>query len=171
MAGKCVSNNGHTRQGFSLSNYPWPWWSSLPNSTNFNTPSHFVPKILVHKCISLGFGNPFVQTSARLSADGTCGKARVPSSTHFPAKWQAISVCFIASLSFWLCVRSIAELLSVDREIGIFLSKNWWSPRTIQRNCLVAYDSAIYSASQVEWATVRCLRDFQQTVDPPSWNK
>lgn len=56
-------------------------------TVNFNTPSHFVPKIKVHKCSKIGRGKDFVQMSARFCLEGTCRRTIVPSSIYCLIKW------------------------------------------------------------------------------------
>jgi len=136
----------------------------------FNTPSHFDPDIFEYKWSLTCLDIHFVHLSAKFSSQDTYIADTFSCSICSQGKWCAMSICFDRSLILGLYATSIAALLSQKRAVGVSSFNSSWVPRFNQGWCFVVIYGAIYSASQVEFATDRYFRHLRETVAFPTWD-
>jgi hypothetical protein len=85
-------------------------------------------------------------------------------------KWYLTSMCLVLEWSMWFLATLMALVLFHVRGTWEHSSQKSLSVYVIQSSCEQQLAAATYSTSVVDWATLDCLREDQETSeDPKNW--
>jgi hypothetical protein len=87
--------------------------------------------------------------------------------TIYLTKWYLVLIDLVAFTKVSFCMIAIVLSLSVYRVIGFCYVKPIWLRTLARANpSYTTILSAIYSATMLEWATIRCLAERHDTREP-----
>jgi hypothetical protein len=122
------------------------------------------------KWVKVVWSRGLVKILARLSCVGTWIKAIFPFSTLSLRKWYLTSMCFVLEWSTEFFASLMTLVLSHWSGTWVYSSLKSLMVYVIQRSWEQQLAAATYSASVVDWATLDCLREDQDTKeDPKNW--
>jgi hypothetical protein len=122
------------------------------------------------KHVKVAWSRGFVKISASWSCVGTWIKAIFPFSTLSLRKWCLTSMCLVLEWRTGFFATLIALVLSHWSGTSIYSSPKSLMVYVIQKSWEQQLAAATYSASVVDWATLDCLGEDQDTkVDPKNW--
>jgi hypothetical protein len=119
------------------------------------------------KRANVAWSNGFVSISASCFSVGTWISSMFPFSTLSLRKWYHTSMCFVLEWSTGCLETLMALVLSHMRGTREHSSPKSLSVYVIQRRCEQQLAAATYSAFVVNWATLECLREDQETSEEP----
>jgi hypothetical protein len=122
------------------------------------------------KRVKVAWSRGLVKISASWSCVGTWIKAIFPFSTLSLRKWYLTSMCLILEWSTGFFATLMALVLSHWSGKWVYSSPKSLMVYVIQRSWEQKLAAATYSTSVVDWATLECLREDQDTKkDPINW--
>jgi hypothetical protein len=139
----------------------------LPHTQLKKSNKHQAPP---RKRVKLAWSRGLVKISASWSCVGTWIKAIFPFSMLSLRKWYLTSTCLVLEWSTELFATLMALVLSHWSGTWVYSSQKSLMVYVIQRSWEQRLVAATYSASVVDWATLDCLREDQDTKeDPKNW--
>jgi hypothetical protein len=139
------------------------------------TPTHPTQEIKhtpssPHKRVKLVWSRGLVKILASWSCVGTWIKVIFPFSTLSLRKWYLTSMCLVLEWSTGFFATLMALVLSHWSGTWVYSSPKSLMVYVIQRSWEQQLAAATYSASVVDWATLDCLREDEDTKeDPKNW--
>jgi hypothetical protein len=122
------------------------------------------------KRVKVAWSRGLVKISSSWSCVGTWIKVIFPFSMLSLRKWYLTSMCFILEWSTGFFATLMALVLSHWNGTWVYSSPKSLMVYVIQRSWEQQLAAATYSASAVDWATLDCLREDQDTKeDPKNW--
>jgi hypothetical protein len=122
------------------------------------------------KRANVAWSKGLVRISASCFYVGTWMRSMFPFSTLSLRKWYLASMCLVLEWSTGFLATLMALMLSHMRGTWEHSSPKSLSVYVIQSSCEQQLAAATYSASMVDWATLDCLREDQETsVEPKNW--
>jgi hypothetical protein len=138
--------------------------SHTPNSGNQTHTK------LPRKRVKVSWSRGMVNISASWWCVGTWIKSIFPFSTLFLRKWYLTSMCLVLEWSTGFFSTLMALVLSHWSGTWVYSSPKSLMVYVIQRSWEQQVAAATYSASVVDWATLDCLREDQDTKeDSKNW--
>jgi hypothetical protein len=138
--------------------------SHTPTQEIKHTPSSH------RKRVKVAWSRGFVKISSSWSCVGTWIKAIFPFSTLSLRKWYLTSMCLVLEWSTGFFATLMALVLSHWSGTWVYTSPKSLMVYVIQRSWEQQLAAATYSTSVVDWATLDCLREDQDTKeDPNNW--
>jgi hypothetical protein len=119
------------------------------------------------KRVKVAWSRGLVKISASWSCVGTWIKAIFPFSTLSLRKWYLSSMCLVLEWSTGFFATLMVLVLSHWSGTWVYFSLKSLMVYVIQRSWEQQLAAAMYSASVVDWATLDCLRDDQDTKEDP----
>jgi hypothetical protein len=119
------------------------------------------------KRVKVAWSRGLVKISVSWSCVGTWIKAIFPFSTLSLRKWYLTSMCLVLEWSTGFFATLMALVLSHWSGTQVYSSPKSLMVYEIQRSWEQQLASATYSASVVDWATLDCLRENQDTKEEP----
>jgi hypothetical protein len=135
--------------------------SHTHNSRNQHTPSS--PR----KRVKVAWSRGLVKISASWSSVGTWIKAIFPFSTLSLRKWYLTSMCLVLEWSTGFFATLMALVISHWSGTWVYSSLKSLMVYVIQSSWEQQLAAATYSTSVVDWATLDCLREDQNTKEDP----
>jgi hypothetical protein len=122
------------------------------------------------KRVKVAWSRGLVKISASWSCVGTWIKAIFPFSTLSLRKWYLTSMCLVLEWSIGFFPTLMALVPSHWSGTCVYSSPKSLMVYVIQRSWEQQLAAVMYSASVVDWATLDCLREDQDTKeDPKNW--
>jgi hypothetical protein len=132
------------------------------------SPTHQIKKLNKHqapcKRVKVAWSKGLVKISASWSCVGTWIKAIFPFSRLSLKKWYLTSMCLVLEWSTGFFA-FMALMLSHWSGTWIYSSPKYLMVYVIQRSWEQQLAAAMYSASVLDWATLDCLREDQDTKE------
>jgi hypothetical protein len=119
------------------------------------------------KRVKVAWSRGLVKISASWSCVGTWIKAIFRFSMLSLRKWYLTSMCLVLEWSTGFFATLMALVLSHWSETWVYSSPKSLIVYEIQRSWEQHLAAATYSASVVDWATLDCLREDQDTKEEP----
>jgi hypothetical protein len=139
----------------------------LPHTQLKKSNTHQAPP---HKRVKVAWSRGLVKILASWSCEGTWIKVILPFSTLSLRKWHLTSMCLVLEWSTGFFATLVALVLSHWSGTWVYSSPKSLIVYVIQRSWEQQLAVATYSASVVDWATLDCLREDQDTKeDPKNW--
>jgi hypothetical protein len=139
----------------------------LPHAQLKKSNKHQAPP---RKRVKVAWTRGFVKISASWSCVGTWIKVIFRFSTLSLRKWYLTSMCLVLEWSTGFFAMLMAQVLSHWSGTWAYSSPKSLMVYMIQRSWEQQLAAAIYSASRVDWATLDCLREDQDTKEyPKNW--
>jgi hypothetical protein len=135
----------------------------LPHTNSRNQTHTKLPPQTSESCL-------LVKISASWSCVGTWIKVIFPFSTLSLRKWYLTSMCLVLEWNTGFFATLMALVLSHWSGTWVYSSPKSLMVYMIQRSWEQQLAAATYFASVVDWATLDCLRENQDTnEDPKNW--
>jgi hypothetical protein len=115
------------------------------------------------KRVKVAWSRGLVKISASWFCMGTWIKAIFPFSTLSLRKWYLTSICLVLECSTRFFATLMALVLSTRSGTWVYSSPKSLVVYVIQRSWEQQLATTTYSASVVDWATLDCLREDQDT--------
>jgi hypothetical protein len=123
-----------------------------------------------HKRVKVALSRGLVKISASWSCVGTWIKVTFPFSTLSHRKWYLTSMCFVLEWSIEFFATLVALVLSHWSGTWVYSSPKSLMVYVIQRSWEQQLAVATYYASVVDWPTLDCFWEDQDTKeDPKNW--
>jgi hypothetical protein len=119
------------------------------------------------KRVKVAWSRGLVKISASWSCVGTWIKAILPFSTLSLRKWYLTSICLVLEWNTGFFATLMVRELSHRSGTWVYSSTKSLMVYVIQRSWEQQLAAGTYSASVVDWATLDCLREDQETKDEP----
>jgi hypothetical protein len=119
------------------------------------------------KWVKVAWSRGLVKISASWSCVGTRIKAIFPLSTLSLKRWYLTSMCFVLEWRTKFFATLMELVLSHWIGTWVYSSPKSLIVYVIQRSWEQQLAVATYSASIVDWATLECLREDQDTKEDP----
>jgi hypothetical protein len=119
------------------------------------------------KRVKVVWSRGWVKVSASWSCVGTWIKAIFPFSMLSLTKWYLTSMCLVLEWSTGFFATLMALVLSHWCGTWVYSSPKSLMVYLIQRSWEQQLAAATYSASVVDWVTLDCLREDQDTKEDP----
>jgi hypothetical protein len=119
------------------------------------------------KQANVAWSKGLVRISTSCFSIGTWIRSMFPFSTLSLRKWYLTSICLVLewSTGFWATL--MALVVSHVRGTWDHSSPKSLNVYVIQSSCVQQLAVATYSTSVVDWATLDCLREYQETSEEP----
>jgi hypothetical protein len=119
------------------------------------------------KWVKVAWSRGLVKISASWSCVGTWTKVIFPFSTLSLKKWYLTSMCLVFEWSTGFFATLMALVLSHWSGTWVYSTPKSLMVYVIQRSREQQLAAATYPASVVDWATLNCLREDQDTTEYP----
>jgi hypothetical protein len=137
-----------------------------------HTPTQEIKQTPSSPCnrVKVAWSRGLVKISASWSCVGTWIKVIFPFSTLSLRKWYLTSMCLVLELSTGFFATLMALVLSRWSGTWVYSSPKSLMVYVIHRSWEQQQATETYSASVVDWATLDCLQEDQDTKeDPKNW--
>jgi hypothetical protein len=141
--------------------YIWYKGAPTPNSRN-QTHTKFP-----HKRVKVAWSRGLAKISASWSCVDSWIKEIFPFSTLSLRKWYLTSMCLVLEWSIGFFAMLITLVLSHRSRTWVYSSPKSLRVYVIQRSWEQQLVATTYSASVVDWATLECLQEDQDTKEEP----
>jgi hypothetical protein len=119
------------------------------------------------KRANVAWSKGLVRISASCFSVGTWVRSMFPFQTLSLRKWYLTSICLVLEWSTGFLATLMALVLSHMRGRWEHFSPKSLSMYVIQSSCEQQLAATTYSTSVVDWATLDCLREDQETSEDP----
>jgi hypothetical protein len=133
--------------------------STLPTEAQKGKMTPSPPRKQANVAVSKGL----VRISTSCFSVGTWLRSMLPFSTLSLRKWYLTSICLALEWSTRFLATLLALVLSHMRGTWIHSSPKSLNVNVIQSSCEKQLVASTYSASVIDWATLDCLREDQET--------
>jgi hypothetical protein len=139
----------------------------LQRSSHTQLKSKRTPSSPPRKRVKVAWSKVLVKISASWSCVGTWIKAIFHFSKLSLRKWYLTSMCLVLEWSTGFFATLMALVLSHRSGTWVYSSPKSLMVYVIQRSWEQQLATATYSTSVVDWATLDCLREDQDTKEEP----